>query len=41
MTGAIPSLAPGALVELGLIGLAYAYIETHARKRIQTQENVR
>ncbi|MGH9346684.1 MAG: hypothetical protein ACRD26_05395 [Vicinamibacterales bacterium] len=28
LSGAIPALAPGALIQLGLIGLAYAYQET-------------
>jgi hypothetical protein len=27
LTGALPALAPGALVQLGLVGLAYAYKE--------------
>jgi hypothetical protein len=27
LTGAIPALAPGALIQLGLVGLAYAYQE--------------
>ena len=27
LSGAIPALAPGALVQLGLVGLAYAYQE--------------
>jgi hypothetical protein len=30
LTGAIPALAPGALIQLGLLGLAYAHQETHS-----------
>jgi hypothetical protein len=30
LTGAIPALAPGALIQLGLVGLAYAYKEAHS-----------
>lgn len=34
MTGAIPALAPGALIQIGLIGLAYA----HGRRTVIAQK---
>jgi hypothetical protein len=41
MSGAIPTLAPGALIQLGLIGLTYGYLDTYALKQVQHQENAR
>jgi hypothetical protein len=39
MTGAIPALAPGALVQLGLIGVAYWYGGVRLRAPVHDQEN--
>jgi hypothetical protein len=38
LTGAIPALAPGALVHIGLIGFAYAYVRRAERVRDKQQE---
>ena len=39
LTGAIPALAPGALVQLGLIGVAYWYGGVRLRAPVHDQEN--
>ena len=39
LTGALPALAPGALVQLGLIGVAYWYGGVRLRAPIHDQEN--
>jgi hypothetical protein len=39
LTGAIPALAPGALVQLGLIGVAYWYTGARLRAPVHDQEN--
>lgn len=40
MTGAIPALAPGALVQLGLLGLVYSYLGGPQGTLLQTQEKM-
>lgn len=37
LTGAIPALAPGALIQLGLIGLAYAYHPSPTAQNAQSR----
>ena len=39
LSGAIPALAPGALVQLGLIGVAYWYGGARLRAPLHDQEN--
>jgi hypothetical protein len=39
LTGAIPALAPGALVQLGLIGVAYWYGSARLREPVHDEEN--
>jgi hypothetical protein len=39
LTGALPALAPGALVQLGLIGVAYWYGGARLRAPVYGQEN--
>ena len=37
MMGATPALAPGAMIQIGLIGLLYAFVAARARQRIQNE----
>jgi hypothetical protein len=41
MRGAVPTLAPGALVQLGLLGLIWAYDHPATRARVTTDEERR
>ena len=41
MRGAVPTLAPGALVQLGLLGLIWAYDHPATRARATTDEERR